>query len=175
MKNLAKLLVIVSAFTMLFSCEEGNEQNKFTPEKTTFFLVRHAEKDRSDPEEKDPALTDKGIKRAVKWSEILRDVKIDAVYATDYERTKSTAKPTADDQGVPVTIYDPDSLVFFDDFAAKKPGNYLVVGHSNTIPVLANHLTGTRKYSQIDDRNNGNLYIITIDKSGTQDLLLHCD
>ena len=38
----------------------------------------------------------------------------------------------------------------------------LIVGHSNTIPVLANILIGKEIYNSIDENIHGNLYIINI-------------
>ena len=59
--------------------------------KSTYFLIRHAEKDRSDSENKNPSLTEKGKQRAILWSQILADYGVEAVYATDYKRTQETA------------------------------------------------------------------------------------
>jgi 2,3-bisphosphoglycerate-dependent phosphoglycerate mutase len=38
----------------------------------------------------------------------------------------------------------------------------LVVGHSNTTNVFANKVLGLEQYKQINDRNNSNLYIVTV-------------
>ena len=63
---------------------------------------------------------------------------------------------------IEIKIYNPRN-VNYSEFKSKTIGkNILVVGHSNTIPGFANSLIGEDIYAQIDDRNNSNLYIITI-------------
>ncbi len=68
--------------------------------------------------------------------------------------------------------YDPRS---FDLNALKeslKGKTILIVGHSNTTPAMVNTLLANKTYDQIDDANNGNLYIVTIiDASVTSNLL----
>ena len=41
----------------------------FAQEVTTYYLVRHAEKDRTDKTNSNPELTQKGMQRAVQWSQ----------------------------------------------------------------------------------------------------------
>ena len=62
---------------------------------STFYLIRHAEKVRSNPDDSDPELNQKGLGRAMHWAEILADVDLDAIYSTDYNRTSMTAAPTS--------------------------------------------------------------------------------
>lgn len=129
---------------------------------TTYYFIRHAEKDRTDPSDKDPHLTDIGNARAEKWSNILGGVKFDAVYSTDYHRTKETAQPTATKNHLEIKIYDPNTIDVKSFMLETKGQNVLIVGHSNTTPAFVNKLLGNKKYSDIDDSNNGNLYIVTI-------------
>jgi len=65
---------------------------------TTIYLVRHAEKQKGS----DPMLTEAGEERALKLLSILKDQGVDAVYSTPYNRTKSTAAPTAKHFGFPL-------------------------------------------------------------------------
>ena len=53
--------------------------------------------------------------------------------------------------------------------------NVLIVGHSNTTPNLVNELLGKEKYPQIEDNNNGNLYVVTIINGISTCTLLHID
>ena len=73
-------------------CEKMNQDNEIT----TYYLIRHAEKDRSDSANRNPDLNPEGKKRAEKWAEVLKDIELDAVYSTDYKRTIQTAMPVAD-------------------------------------------------------------------------------
>jgi len=133
---------------------------------TTYYFIRHAEKDRSDKTNRDPNLIQEGILRAAKWSLVFENVDFDVVYSTNYNRTKQTAQPTAEKKGLEVSIYDPRKL-FSEEFAESTKGKtVLVVGHSNTTPAFVNAVLGTKKYENIDDSNNANLYIVTISSSG---------
>jgi len=133
---------------------------------TTYYFIRHAEKDRSDKTNRDPNLIQEGILRAAKWSLVFENVDFDVVYSTNYNRTKQTAQPTAEKKGLEVSIYDPRKL-FSEEFAESTKGKtVLVVGHSNTTPAFVNAVLGTKKYKNIDDSNNANLYIVTISSSG---------
>jgi len=153
--------VILFAFAIL-SISTSFSQEEITTETTTYYFIRHAEKDRSDKTNKNPHLTEIGKKRAAHWSEILKHVKFDAIYSTNYNRTKETAKPTATKNGLKLTLYHPfklDKKTFLNDTENKT---VLIVGHSNTTPMFVNSILGFKKYEDIDDGNNGNLYIVTM-------------
>ncbi len=132
-------------------------------EKSTYFLIRHAEKDRSDVENKNPDLTDKGKQRALKWSQLLADYGIEAVYSTEYNRTQQTAKPTAEKLGLKIKNYHPFKLDFAKFLEDTKGKTVLIVGHSNTIPFFTNKLINKENYyQQMADDDNKSLYIVTI-------------
>ena len=144
-------------------------------ETSTYYFIRHAEKDRTDNSDKNPYLTEKGRSRANHWSEILGNVKFDVVYSTDYNRTKETAQPTANKNNLDIKLYDPkqvDAKLFMKENNGKT---VLIVGHSNTTPAFVNSIIGQKKYKDIDDNNNGNLYIVTVlgDKISDQLLVIN--
>lgn len=146
------------------ACQRENKaiQEELPPQVSTFYLIRHAEKDRSDPEALDPELNQKGLGRAMHWAEILSEVPLDAIYSTDYERTTMTAAPTAVKQDITVQYYDPKNFDI-EQFKRDNQGkNVLVVGHSNTTPELVNKLIGEDKYPDMDDSDNGSLFIVTL-------------
>ncbi len=144
----------------------------YAQEATTYYFIRHAEKQRHNPNDKNPGLTFNGYKRADKWKEVLKNVKFDAVYSTNYNRTQLTAKPTADANNLPILVYNPSNM-YSESFQYNTKGkNVLVVGHSNTTPNFVNKILGKKQFSQIDDKNNSNLYIVTVtDKKATAVLL----
>ncbi|TFG72562.1 MAG: histidine phosphatase family protein [Flavobacteriales bacterium] len=129
---------------------------------STYYFIRHAEKDRSDPENTDPELDQSGLGRAMHWAEILKDVPLHAIYSTDYTRTSMTAAPTSVKMNVDVQYYDPQTI----DIAQFKQDNLgrsvLVVGHSNTTPDFVNKMIGEDKYAPMDDTDNGSLFIVQI-------------
>ena len=134
----------------------------YSQEETTYYLIRHAEKLRVDTTDQNPKLNHQGVKRADAWKEVFTNVNFDAVYSTDYNRTKLTAKPTADSKNLPLLLYNPSDM-YSDAFKNNTKGKtVLVVGHSNTTNVFANKVLGVEKYDEINDSNNSNLYIVTV-------------
>ena len=67
--------LFVFALSVLSSCTSSNNT-------TTYYLIRHAEKDRTDASNKNPNLNDKGIERAKKWAKHFKSINLDAVYST---------------------------------------------------------------------------------------------
>jgi len=158
------LILILSIFTLGAFAQESST--------STYYLIRHAEKDRSDTTNKNLDLTKEGHERALKWSQALNKFGIDAVYSTNYNRTMNTGKPTADANKVTIKTYHPfkiDMEVFLKETAGK---NVLIVGHSNTTASFANKLIGSEVYEEIKDDNNGNLYIVTINGDKTSHVLI---
>ena len=171
---------ITLPFTLIFllfiSCiteKKESDMNAEIQDTTVFYFIRHAEKDRSDPENRDPELTEKGLLRAAYWKEVLEQVPLSVVYSTDYKRTLQTAQPVAEYKNLDILIYAPDTMAM-QDLAAKHRGKHiLVVGHSNTTPQLVNQLLGTDAYQDIDDSNNGNLYIVQQTGNAVNCIVLH--
>ncbi|MGK0254840.1 MAG: 2,3-bisphosphoglycerate-dependent phosphoglycerate mutase [Mariniflexile sp.] len=166
MKQLFTLLVF-SIITFL-----GFSQNEESSELTTYYFIRHAEKDRSDINNKNPHLTAVGKTRAQNWNSILKHITFDAVYSTDYYRTIETAQPTAKSNNLEVIMYNPSSIEIVDFLNETKGKTVLIVGHSNTTPMFVNKVIASEKHKDIDDNNNGNLYIITIINGKISDQVL---
>ena len=129
---------------------------------SSFYLIRHAEKLRIDKSERNPKLNEKGILRAEKWKEVLKNINLDKIYSTDYYRTIETANPTSKLQNIDITIYSPSNIDYKNFKEINKGKKVLIVGHSNTIPNFVNGLIEKDFYDQIDDLNNSNLYLVNI-------------
>ena len=144
----------------------------YAQEITTYYLIRHAEKLRIDKTDKNPNLNFNGYKRAEAWKDVFSNISFDAVYSTDYNRTKLTAKPTAISKNLPILLYNPNTM-YSEAFQNNTKGKtVLVVGHSNTTNVFVNKILGIEKYNEIKDNNNSNLYIVTISNGETSSILL---
>jgi len=144
-------------------------------EVTTYYFIRHAEKLRVDKTDRNPNLNSKGLKRAEAWKEIFSNISFDAIYSTDYTRTRLTAKPTADSKNLPILIYNPRDLYSKAFQNQTKGKTILVVGHSNTTNIFANKVVGFEKYQEIKDNNNSNLYIVTLTDKKASSVLLKID
>lgn len=137
---------------------------------TTFILVRHVEK--VDDGTKDPALSDAGKERAQRLAEHLSETKITAIYSTPYERTQNTVASIAKQKEIEIQEYDP----FGDDTLSKilkqqQGGIILIAGHSNTTPHLVNLLIGKEQFSQLDESDYDNLYVVTLNELGNGKVL----
>jgi broad specificity phosphatase PhoE len=174
-----KLLLFAFFLVGVISCKEDQKlaEDAIEPAVSTFYFIRHAEKDRSNSDNIDPELTQKGLGRAMHWAEILNNVSLDAIYTTDYERTAMTAAPAAVKQDITVSYYDPSDIKI-EQFKSDNLGNnVLVVGHSNTTPDFVNKMLGEEKYDSMDDNDNGSLFIVTIvgNKATDQRLFFNCN
>ena len=152
-------------FIVLISCN-SNIKKEETAATTTYYLIRHSEKIRTDTSNKNPSLNEIGLKRAEKWAEYFKNIHLDAVYSTNYNRTMQTSKPTAESKKLAIINYNPKNM-YDSVFQKNSEGKtVLVVGHSNTTPAFANKILGKKKFKDIDDKDNSSLFIITITKKG---------
>ncbi len=162
-----KIASFILVFFTLVACNDSKKKQEKVVEDlstTTYYLIRHAEKDRSDPTNKNPKLTEEGVLRARNWATYFENIKIDQIFSTDYNRTMQTAAYTASQKKLSVESYNPRDL-YNDDFKTLTKGNdVLVVGHSNTTPLFVNAIMGENKYTDIADDENGLLYIVTINQ-----------
>jgi len=177
MTHLKTVLVFVLVFS-IFSCKDDKKEAIDQPMAmgiSTYYFVRHAEKDRSNPENSDPELSQDGLGRAMHWDEILKDVELDAIYSTDYQRTSMTAAPISVNRNIDVQYYDP-SIVNIEEFKNENLNkNVLVVGHSNTTPEFVNQMLGEEKYYAMDDSDNGSLFIVQIVNGNATSQRIHPD
>ena len=145
----------------------------YSQECSSFYLIRHAEKLRIDKTERNPKLNENGILRAEKWKEILKNINLDKIYSTNYNRTIETANPTSKSQNIDITIYSPSNIDYRNFKEINKGKKVLIVGHSNTIPNFVNELIKKGFYDQIDDLNNSNLYLVNICDNNVSHQLLY--
>ncbi|MEJ2128845.1 MAG: phosphoglycerate mutase family protein [Woeseiaceae bacterium] len=133
---------------------------------TTIIFVRHAEK-AAEPAD-DPGLSEAGKRRVAELTRQLVDADvvagIDAIYATPYRRTQETAQPLADALDLPINTYDgSDTEEVLETILKNHKGKIiLVVGHSNTVPVLIANLGASKKVPPIHESEYDNIYIISI-------------
>lgn len=164
------LLLIFSCFFFANYAQEIPEIA--TDNITTYYFIRHAEKELSNPNDRNPKLSNIGIQRAKSWAEILNDVPFDIIYSTNYYRTTETAKPIAKLKDLPITLYDLNTFDFTTFKESTKGKIVLVIGHSNTTPNMVNDFIQLKKYPKINENNYSNIYIITIIGTTVSDKLL---
>lgn len=155
---------ILFIFLSLTITAEAAARQKDYPKsenETILIFTRHAEKEKTnDP---NPSLNEAGQKRAEKLLTLLRKYEsINAIYSTDYNRTKETAQPISEYFKKPISIYDPSKLDKFKDqlIIQHRSDTVLIVGHSNTTQFLINLIMGENRVEQIDENDYSNLYVI---------------
>ncbi len=143
--NRSALLLLAIAGCGIGACRSSERAG----EPTIVYIVRHAEKKSgeqlSENERKDDRQVDllpEGYARADVLAWMLRDVEFDAVYSTDYKRTRMTIKPVADAQSLSVQTLDPKMHRTVGSIRSKDQAGktLLMCGHSNTIPPLLKEL-----------------------------------
>ena len=142
-------------------------------ETKTIFIVRHAEKQKDGT--RDPALTQEGTQRAEKLKEMMRSIKLDAVYATNYKRTQLTVQPSADQAKLKVNVM-PAGDVAATAKAIKngKQQRILVAGHSNTVPALLRELgAAAEDVPTISEKDYDNLFLVVISENKITTLQMH--
>jgi 2,3-bisphosphoglycerate-dependent phosphoglycerate mutase len=154
-----KLILFLSVIVMVLSCEIQNKENS-----TTYYLIRHAEKENDGT--KNPHLSKKGLERVEKLKIFFANKKIDAVYSTDYWRTKETAIPIAEINSLSIELYNPDSLKIDSLIKKDKHKNVLIVGHSNTTPFFVNEILNESKYQVISEDVYNEIFIVKVNRKG---------
>lgn len=160
-----KIILFSILFIGLIGCKEEPEEAVKVPTVagiSTFYFIRHAEKDSSNSQNTNPELNQDGMGRAMHWAEILKDIPLDAIYSTDYKRTAMTASPISVKQDIDVEYYDPRIIDIEQFKLTNQNRSVLVVGHSNTTPDFVNMMLGEEKYTTMDDSDNGSLFIVKI-------------
>ena len=135
----------------------------------TIYLIRHAEKETSDKSDSDPDLTPAGITRAKLAGQILSEIQFTTIYSTDYSRTRQTAEfITLNQPNQEIIYYDPRKLAKFAEMLKTQPadGVFLVVGHSNTTPQLAQMLSN-QPIAAMDESEYHHLFRVGINPDGS--------
>ncbi|HEX6048648.1 MAG TPA: histidine phosphatase family protein, partial [Gemmatimonadaceae bacterium] len=140
---------------------------------TVVLLVRHAEK-AAEPAQ-DPPLTEGGQARAHALVEVARDAGVTAIITTQFDRTRSTAAPTATALKLTPEVVGAGPLAQHAKAVADRVrkhagGTVLVVGHSNTIPAIVGAL-GAPQPREICDGEYDRLFVVVMADTGAPRLV----
>lgn len=154
--------VVLGVFLLGFSGDQIFAQQKHN--KLTIILLRHAEKDKAEEEiTPDPRLAPTGEARALKLEEILEKYKPDAVFSSQFKRTRSTIMPFARNRRMMIQIYNHRNLKEIAEIAIA--GNFkriVIVGHNSTTPALTNILIGQEKYKPLDESEYDKIFVVRL-------------
>ncbi|WP_165852062.1 phosphoglycerate mutase family protein [Mucilaginibacter terrenus] len=166
-----KATVLSKVFNVFFVCFLLSNFGAFA-QKTTIWVVRHAEKDAATVQNpNDPGLSPEGRKRADALAKLLKREKIKAIYVTKYKRTAETARPLAEQAKILPRVYG-DSLRTFAATILKNfaGNNVLVVGHSNTVMQLLDAFGAEMPFETLDEDDYDMVFKITVTDSGKREL-----
>ena len=140
-------------------------------------VVRHAEKDTSNPANRNPALTAAGRQRAEVLAKLVSKAGVTHLFSTKYRRTRETLAPAAKKTGHEIKDYNPGDPKELADKIRDLPERAVVVvaGHSNTTPALVEALGGEIKGLKshprwgpmLGDDEYDRLFLLTLTPSGT--------
>ena len=179
MKNtmflLVKTTLIIAIALWGNSCKNPSQdiQNSQEAPATTFYFIRHAEKEIVDKGERNPDLSSAGLQRTKKWVNIFKHIQLNAIYSTNYKRTLQTAEPIAEDK-----MLDVEELVYpetpYEVLIKRHKGqNVLFVGHSNTTPEMVNYFLGEDRFQQLDENDYGSLFAVTLTRDNSSAIRLN--
>jgi phosphohistidine phosphatase SixA len=146
----------------------------FTANSTIVIVIRHAEKESvSGP---DPALSAAGEARAELLARMFGDPKgarLDAIYISSALRNRMTAAPLAARLGiVPIVAPTDDPKGLAHRVLRHNSGKrVMIIGHVNTVPEIVAALSGRSDTPQIDEKEFGTLYIVTVPRIGHANVL----
>ena len=164
-KNARAVFALLFALTLV-SCGKPQPAQP----STIVLIVRHAEK---ASEAEDSTLTEAGAERSQALVRVAEGAGVSAIYTTQFRRNRDTAQPLSERLKLPVTEFPIKDLqnpgdygkTLARDITEKHAGQtVLVVGHSNTVPLILEALTG--QPAPVDHAEYSDLFIVTVPPSG---------
>jgi len=143
-------------------------------QKTTIWLVRHAEKATTNPADRDPDLSEIGKARAAALAQVLKRENIKQVYSTLYKRTQNTVRPLAILLNITPQDYDTKDLAAtaLRVLQANKGNNALIAGHSNTLIPMIKALNCEVPFEELSDNDYDMLFKVVINDSNKAKLTI---
>jgi len=138
------------------------------PREKIVILARHAEK---EDDGDDPALSEAGQARARALAHALSRLRVDAIYTSQFRRTRLTAGPLAEASGVVPEVVDArDMPALLERIRSDEATTIVVVGHSNTVPAIASAL-GAGEVPAIPEEGYDDLLVVRLPADGGATLL----
>lgn len=159
-RAVAKSLLMLFGFLMVAAAAAIEAQ----AQSTTVIVVRHAEK---MDDSGDPLLSEAGSARAIALADALEHANLGAVLTTQYQRTRLTGAVAAERAGVTAQVIPAanpmqghlDALK--EAVQANAGRTVLIVGHSNTVPLIVRALGGP-DVGGIEESEYGDMFVLTL-------------
>jgi len=153
---LAGVLVIALGFWLVIAAST-----------TTVFVMRHAEKVTSNPDDKDPPLAPAGEARALELAQFFgrapKGQGLDAIIVSEFRRSQDTVQPLANRLGIPVIVVPAaePAAAAKRALSENRGGRVLIVGHSDTVPEIVNELGGV-DVGPMSEAEYGIIYAVAV-------------
>lgn len=145
------ILLFVSTF---FSCDNQKE-------KTTIYLVRHAEKD-TTVDQYNPPLIKAGFERAEKLNDKFSNENIKYIFSTKFQRNMNTVMPLSKSQDKEIHLYEYHKWQNMLDSLKTIPGNHLICGHGDNLLPMLDYLEADVGKNKLGHQEYDNLFKVTI-------------
>lgn len=133
--------------------------NAISAQTTDVWIVRHAEKDKSNPQDTNPNLSDEGRIRAGDLATYLKKVKFDAAFSTPFKRTHQTL----DSLIIQKVIDYKDAKSLVDSVKKNYIGKTVIVaGHSNTVLEIIEAFGGKKPMEMLTDDDYDYIFRLTV-------------
>lgn len=179
MRTVTARLLSPACLLLLVACAgarpaETRTESPAPSASTVVLLVRHAEKASGE----DPPLTPAGQQRAEALVQVAQNAGVSAIYTTPLRRTRETAQPLSARLGIPLTVRDvipgggqAQAAEQARQLLAEQRGKtVLVVGHSNTLPLFVEALSGVH-VEPIPESEYDRLMVVVVPPSGPARLI----
>ncbi|HEX8637925.1 MAG TPA: phosphoglycerate mutase family protein [Pyrinomonadaceae bacterium] len=141
---------------------------------TVVIVVRHGEKQMSDPTNPDPPLSEAGARRAQSLIQMAEEAGVSVIYTTQFRRARETAQPLADKLKIPVVPMEVNganlngyATAMAKEILTKHAGKtVLVIGHTNTVPQMVEALGGKLPPAIDDAAEFDRLFVVIAQKKG---------
>lgn len=136
-------------------------------------VVRHAEK--ADDNTDDPVLTPAGQARAEALAEALAHTDVGELIASQYRRTRQTLSVLSERHGLGINVVAAKSGAIDDHIhalasmvkASDTEGLVVIAGHSNTVPLIVEALTG-QVVESMSEQEYDRFHLLLPSESGMQ-------
>jgi broad specificity phosphatase PhoE len=159
----------MASLLAVLACAQALPQDR---RPVTAIVVRHAE--RAETPSEDPGLSAAGEARADTLVEVSRKANVTAIVTTLLLRTRKTAEPTAKALRITpevVSSADPGHVQKVAAAVKAHAGkSVLVVGHSNTIPLILGAL-GVKESVAICEMEYDKIFVVKIPADGTVSMM----
>jgi hypothetical protein len=128
------VLGVTGCFLSTRAPQQPADATEAAPVKTTFILIRHAERDPGS----DPPLNAEGERRSQALLATLSEARVTAIYCTDLLRNRQTVQAVADATGLPLHLVNPVRYVNTKLAAQQLVSEMLAANRGGTILFCGN-------------------------------------